>query len=127
MMLAASTLSIGALSARTWTSSDGSKTFEGEFKSYDATTEKLTVLRGGSKMVFGLDKLSEEDREWVKAHVDELEKTQLAEAAAGLLAEQKIGAKLQGGVLSKLEDGKFVDYELTSAPEYYLVYFTASW
>ena len=54
-------LALGA-QARTWTSPDGSKTFEGELKSYDPATGMVGVtLPNGKEMVFKQDKLSAED------------------------------------------------------------------
>ena len=53
--------------ARTWTSSDGDRTFEGELHSYDATSGKVTVvLKNRRKLTFNQDKLSEEDVAWLK-------------------------------------------------------------
>ena len=53
--------------ARTWTSADGSKTFEGNLVSYESSTEVVTVeLRNGRRMSFKQDKLSAEDIEFVK-------------------------------------------------------------
>ena len=53
--------------ARTWTSADGSKTFEGELQTYDAGSGKVTVtLSSGKRMTFSQDKLSEEDIAWLK-------------------------------------------------------------
>lgn len=53
--------------ARTWTSSDGERTFEGELHSYDASSGKVTViLKNRRKMTFDQDKLSEEDVAWLK-------------------------------------------------------------
>ena len=53
--------------ARTWTSSDGDRTFEGELHSYDATSGKVTVvLKNRRKLTFNQDKLSEEDVVWLK-------------------------------------------------------------
>ena len=37
------TLGIGLLSARTWTSADGTKKFEGVLRAYDKKTGKVTV------------------------------------------------------------------------------------
>ena len=54
------------LHARTWTSSDGSKTFEGELKSYDASTGIVEVVVRGSDLSFTQDKLSEDDIAWLK-------------------------------------------------------------
>ena len=55
------------LEARTWTSADGTRTFEGELKSYDAASGKVTVtLRNRKSMTFGQDKLSEADIAWLK-------------------------------------------------------------
>jgi len=53
--------------ARTWTSADGSKTFEGELKSYDPAAGKVSVtLANRKQMNFTQDKLSEEDIAWLK-------------------------------------------------------------
>ena len=60
-------LLLSGVSARTWTSADGSKTFEGELQSYDAASGKVSVtLRSGKRMAFSQDKLSEEDIAWLK-------------------------------------------------------------
>ena len=52
-------------------------------------------------------------------------------ATAGVdkaLKEQKIGKGLaKEGVLSKLAGKRFAGYQLEKAPEYYIVYFSASW
>jgi hypothetical protein len=53
--------------ARTWTSSDGDRTFEGELDSYDAVNGKVTViLKNRRKLTFNQNKLSEEDIVWLK-------------------------------------------------------------
>ncbi len=59
---------ITAAHARTWTSSDGGKTFEGELKSYDEATGTVVVTaRNGSKMTFKQEVLSADDIAWLKA------------------------------------------------------------
>ena len=56
-----SILAVG-LQARTWTSADGSKTFEGKLQSYDAVSGKVSViLRNGKSITFQKDLLSEDD------------------------------------------------------------------
>jgi len=53
--------------ARTWTSADGSKTFEGELQSYDAESGLVTVvLPEGKSISFTEDKLSEGDIAYLK-------------------------------------------------------------
>jgi hypothetical protein len=53
--------------ARTWTSADGSKTFEGELQSYDAQKGKVTVtLPNGKRLTFSQDRLSEADITFAK-------------------------------------------------------------
>ena len=42
-LIIATALGLGLLPARTWTSADGSKTFEGKLKSYDDAGGKVTV------------------------------------------------------------------------------------
>ena len=52
---------------RTWTSADGTKTFEGELHSYDPDTGKVGVkLATGSQMNFLQDKLSADDIAFLK-------------------------------------------------------------
>ncbi len=52
---------------RTWTSADGSKTFEGELQSYDAEKGIAVVIRpNGTRTRFTQDKLSAEDIAWLK-------------------------------------------------------------
>jgi hypothetical protein len=58
--------------ARTWTSSDGSKTFAGELKSYDPRIGLVTVaLANGKTMHFEQDKLAAADIAYLKAYLDE--------------------------------------------------------
>ena len=67
LQLAAAFLLVLGVQARTWTSADGSKTFEGELQSYDAASGKVSVtLPNGRQMIFSQDKLSEEDVAWLK-------------------------------------------------------------
>ena len=66
LVLAAGVISPTA-AGRTWTSSDGSKTFEGELQSYDSATGKVTVILANRKRLsFAQDKLSAEDIAWLK-------------------------------------------------------------
>jgi hypothetical protein len=53
--------------ARTWTSANGSKTFEGELTNYDATSGQVTVsIAGGKSITFAQAMLSEEDITFLK-------------------------------------------------------------
>ena len=55
------------LAARTWTSSDGSRTFEGELKAYNPDTGALTVTRSdGRDLTFNQDILSKDDIAFLK-------------------------------------------------------------
>ena len=109
--------------ARTWTSSDGEKTFEGDLREFDDASGKVTVLVNGRQLVFDQTKLSEDDQtyltEW-KAEADKPEATKVLES-------QKIGKELTDKVLSRLDGKKFKKASMEKAPEYYLLYFSASW
>jgi hypothetical protein len=128
----AALLAAAPLAARTWTSAEGGRTFEGEFKSYDAAAGKVSVLRpDGTVMVFAEDKLSAADREWLKAQpaaeaANPAAKPAAAGDVAARLAAQKIGKNL-ARALHKLEGRSFKRFQLQKAPEFYLVYFSASW
>lgn len=65
--LAALFLSLSAAHARTWTNSDGTKTFEGELHAYNAKSGKVTVkLVNGKELAFQQDKLSADDIAFLK-------------------------------------------------------------
>lgn len=123
----AAALGTGLLPARVWTSSDGSKTFEGVFKSYDKESGQVTViLRSGKTITFGQDKLSEKDKEFLTSQADEAPGG--GEDVEAQLKEQGIGSKItKRGILQKLDGKKFKDHDLAKAPEYYILYFSASW
>lgn len=64
---ALSLLLLAGAQARTWTSADGTKTFEGELHSFDPATGKLAVmLPTGKQMAFQQDKLSAADITFLK-------------------------------------------------------------
>lgn len=87
--LAALFLSLSAVPARTWTSSDGTKTFEGELHAYNAESGKVTVkLANGKEMVFMQDKLSEDDIAFLK------EKGTVTPAAPAAPADAKSSVKV---------------------------------
>ena len=60
-------LLVTGLQARTWTSADGTKTFDGELKSYDPATGMVGVTQSdGTLMDFSEDKLSNADIAFLK-------------------------------------------------------------
>ena len=61
-LMAATLMGVGIVSARTWTSADGSKTFDGELVSYDPATGTVGVTQAnGRTLKFNQDKLSAAD------------------------------------------------------------------
>jgi len=69
LQLAAAFFLVFGAQARTWTSADGSKAFEGKLQSYDAANGKVRVtLANGKRMNFTQDKLSEDDIAWLKTN-----------------------------------------------------------
>lgn len=67
LLTAVTSMLLTGAHARTWTSADGSKTFNGELKSYDAEKGLVTVtLANGNLLNFSQDKLSEADITFLK-------------------------------------------------------------
>lgn len=114
---------VGPGLARTWTSSDGSKTFEGEFISCDGAS--VTVKRGIKEMTFKLTLLSEDDQKWAKAEGGKVAAAAENKKAAEEFAKSKFGKAFNK--LQKFEGSKFAKHELEAAPKYFLLYFSASW
>lgn len=108
----------GLLSARTWTSSDGEKTFEAEYVSHNDS--EVTVMKGSKKLTFKLELLSETDQTWTKEQV----------VAAG---EEATDSELESitdtlnKYLVKFDGRRYKSHKIEKEPEYYLVYFAASW
>ena len=116
-------------SARTWTSADGGKTFEGDLSSYDTKTKIVEVMKGGVKLSFTVDKLSELDQEWLlKNAADEAEKAK--ETAA---QESRDEARSSSPILKKLKgvkrftEGRMKRAEIGNEVEFILLYYSASW
>ncbi|MEN8773042.1 MAG: hypothetical protein ABF379_01125 [Akkermansiaceae bacterium] len=109
--------------ARTWTSADGSKTFEGDFVSCDDTS--VTVKRGIKEMTFKLDLLSEKDQKWAKGEAAKIAVAEENKKEAAEFMDGDFGKALKK--LQKLDGEDFVDHDLEAAPKYFLLYFSASW
>jgi len=102
ILLAVTNLLLAGAHAKTWTSADGTKTFEGELKEYDPATGMVTVmLATGKEMKFSKKVLTETDI----AYLDEKGKVE-APAPAGSSAA-KIDANPED--LFKSHDGKPAD------------------
>ena len=71
IQLAAAFLLVLGVQARTWTSADGTQTFDGELQSYDAASGKVSVtLPNGKRMAFSQEKLSADDTAWLKKNAN---------------------------------------------------------
>ncbi len=83
ILTAITSLLITGADARTWTSLDGAKTFEGELKSYDPRIGLVTVaLSNGKSMHFEQDKLAAADVAYLKDYLDK-QRTNAAAPASG--------------------------------------------
>ncbi len=113
------------LSARTWTSSDESKTFTGEFKKFDSVSKLVTITRrNGRPIAFSIDKLSEADQKWI------IEVGAIENKGSGNLEKKLEAQPIAKNIyqsLTQLNEGKLAKAEFKFAPEYYLLYFSASW
>jgi hypothetical protein len=72
ILAAITSLLVTGAHARTWTSSDGANTFDGELRSYDPRIGLVTVaLSNGTSMHFEQDKLSAADIAYLKDYFEE--------------------------------------------------------
>ncbi|MGJ8724135.1 MAG: hypothetical protein ACSHYB_06225 [Roseibacillus sp.] len=116
-------LSLGSLSAevRDWTSADGTRTFSGEVTAYEKATNTVKVSVDGQEVSFTTDKLSEEDREYLSTWTKEAKPKIETDVA------QTIPLLLKSDKLHRLSEKKFVETELEKTPQYFLLYYSASW
>jgi len=103
--------SCATLQARTWTSADGSRSFEGELESYDEATGIVRVVTDAGLKTFRLAVLSDADIKYVKAGVftpvDPSREQPLArtETAPKLVVPQDLTVILQDNCYDCHEDG----------------------
>jgi hypothetical protein len=97
-LLAVTLMSAVGVQARTWTSADGTKTFEGELKSYDPATGAVGVtLPDKTAMKFNQDKLSAADIGFLKEQSKTDTPPSNNPAAAKIDADPKNGFKKPDG------------------------------
>ena len=115
------------LEARTWTSSDGTKTFQGELRSFNASTGEVRVVINGKLITFQQSVLSKEDQEFLKNASKSASSGSNSAEVAEELKGQKVGKQVMDGRPHRIDGKRFKKAELTKAPEYYILYFSASW
>ncbi len=120
LQLTAVFLLVLGVQARTWTSADGSKTFEGDFDSFDEATKKVTVTKKGRPMTFSLEIISKDDQTWIQ---EQPSKQDLEGLVA--FAESDAGKALKKTKILKGEE--FVDFSYKKAPKYFVLYYSGSW
>lgn len=123
-----------ANATRQWTSSDGSRTFEGKAVKYDG--KQVTISRDGqAPRVFSVDLFSGDDKKWLDENRENLQKpsasSESSKASEGNIVGKQFGdmtysmnAKegLNGSV--KLSWGK---KQIKDSAKYYIILYSASW
>jgi hypothetical protein len=130
LLLAAFLLATGLSQAemRLWTSADdASKTFEGEMQSL--TGETVTIrTKAGKTISAPLAKFAQADQDYAKKAKEEKAEAAKSVEAAAKLKDSAMGKEL--GKSTVILDGKKMkkhDLFAAKAPEYFLVYWGASW
>ena len=109
-LIIATALGLGLLPARTWTSADGTRTFEGKFKSYDAAEGKVSVtIRNGRTLTFSVDKLSKADQTFLTEEAAKRDGTAQNKAAMEEFSLTDIGKAFT--MMQVLEGDAFVPHE----------------
>ena len=125
-LILATAFGIGCLPARTWTSTDGSKTFEATFKSYNEALKQVTVtLPNGRSSTFSINKLSEEDRVFLAEEASKLAKAGANREAAEQFAQSDIGKAMKK--MQILDGSRFATHTFEAVPEFFILYYSASW
>ena len=128
ILIAVTLLASGLLlgEERTWTSADGSKTFEGTLRSYDPGTRVVSVVTGDGRLLsFTTDKLSAEDVSFLEEWTPPASPG--SSAAAGPDTESEVGMRVAKAKLQRLDGERYRRAELEKTPEFYLFYYSASW
>lgn len=113
----------GGTYARTWTSSNKVTTFEGEYVS--STKKSLVFIHRGKKETIRISRLCEKDQAWIA-------KEQLRDASPPKkvsyrsIKEQNVGKKLLNQTF-RVKNKQFVTDNIRKVPQYYFLYYAASW
>lgn len=123
-----SCLAVASVQARTWTSADGTKTFSGELKSYNAETGMVTVTVNGRALEFPQDKLSAADVAFLKENAAGAPSASSTSTSPGTAPASTAMAERMAKVkLSRLDGKRYKRAELEKTPDYYILYYSASW
>lgn len=113
----------GPLQARTWTSSNGVTTFEGEYVS--STTRSLIFIHKGKKENIRVSRLSAADQTWIEQE-RQRDAAPRKKKSYRSLRDQKVGKKLINQTF-RVKGNQFVTENIRKVPQYYYLYFSASW
>lgn len=89
---------------RTWTSADGSQTFEGTLVDYNDYTKQVTVDRGDRKLTFPESLLSKEDIEYVKLKAMDLAPVDRYGLSGGKSSSSGSSVRISGSIPDTLPD-----------------------
>jgi len=109
--------------ARTWTSSDGSKTFQAEY--VECKGSSVVIIMNGNKNSFKISRLSAADQAWV-AQQERIDAAPYKPATTRSLSDQKIGRQLRHQTFRAVGN-RFVSENIKKVPRYYYFYYAASW
>jgi hypothetical protein len=102
---------------RTFTSVDGEKTFEGRLTAFDENSSTVTVLNSRRQQIsFNIDRISEEDREYVVANASKLAPSANLKIRFEPLRE-RTGKASSGDSRSTTHDGGYTIYVNSYSPE----------
>ena len=113
----------GPLPARIWTSSNGVTTFEGEYVS--STTRSLVFIHKGKKETIRVSRLSAADQVWIEQE-HQRDAHPPKKRTYRSLKDQKVGKKLINQTF-RVKNNQFVTENIRKVPQYYYLYFSASW
>ncbi|GEM_PF-6640190 len=109
--------------ARTWTSSNNVTTFEAEYVS--STERSLVFIHRGKKETIRISRLCAADQTWI-AKERQRDANPPKKISYQSLRKQKVGKKLINQTF-RVKNKQFVTENIRKVPQYYLLYFAASW
>jgi len=122
-------LAIGLMGAsaddtRTWTSSDGERTFEARIREFNPETGQVTVIvPNGQSLSFSEEVLSAPDREYLAAW-REAGGRSMAESGS---SDSAVAEQIRKTRLHRIDGRRYRRAEIEKTPEFYLFYYAASW
>ncbi len=113
---------------RTWTTADGASSFEGAFRSFNYDTQLMQIVADGEVLDFPVNLLSEADLNYIRSLLPPPRPREKSpEAILEEVESSALGAQIQKAKPYRFDGRRYRRTEFQKTPDFYILYYAASW